>query len=311
MRFPSSLSRRRWHAVAALAGGAALALTLAACSGTAGAADNSPSSAPSAAAGAPTGAPRQPGVSGLIAAMQTDAMQVQGDGEQTTVRYTSSTTVEKTETVAASTIKVGDCVVAISGSTGAAATTVSVSQPDSSGACTGGFAGGFAGRGGGFGGNGTPPNGTLPDGTLPNGTRPSGAPADGNLPSGAPRPSRSPGGADGRGGFGGFVVGKVTAVTATQLTVSTEARGTASAGPRTVAIDSSTKVTTTVAGTTSDLAVGKCVTATGTSDTSGGFDAKALTVSPASSDGTCTTGFGGGRQGSAGANGSTGGGQNG
>jgi hypothetical protein len=70
----------------------------------------------------------------------------------------------------------------------------------------------------------------------------------------------------------------------------------------TVKLPSSTSVTQTVAGTTTDVAVGSCVTATGTTD-GGSVDAARVVVSQPV-NGSCAAGFGGfGRQ----AGGSTGG----
>jgi len=300
------------RALGVLAAAATAAVLLAGCAGS-----DSPD-----AAGARTAPPEpasgdQPlGVSGLIAAAQDGVLQVQGDDAQTSVRYTSDTTVSKTVTVDASTISVGDCVLAITGQDADAATTIRVTEASSDGTCAG-----FPGAPGG----GTPhdapemPNGApdgprpsgAPDGArpsdAPDGARPSDAP-DGARPSDAPdgaRPSDAPGPAEGgTGAFGALTIGRVTAVTATSLTVEAArlegAEASSSAATSSdVQIDADTVVSATVNGTTADVAVGVCVTATGEADTAGGFDATALVLSDPDEAGSCRTGMGfpGGRPG--------------
>jgi hypothetical protein len=62
----------------------------------------------------------------------------------------------------------------------------------------------------------------------------------------------------------------------------------------TVTVDPSTMYTTTGTGTVASLAVGKCVTAFGSTNSTGAVAATRIAVSPASSSG-CTVGFGRGR----------------
>ena len=273
------------RALGVLAAAATAAVLLAGCAGS-----DSPD-----AAGARTAPPEpasgdQPlGVSGLIAAAQDGVLQVQGDDAQTSVRYTSDTTVSKTVTVDASTISVGDCVLAITGQDADAATTIRVTEASSDGTCAG-----FPGAPGG----GTPHDAPeMPNG-APDGPRPSGAP-DGARPSDAPGPAEG-----GTGAFGALTIGRVTAVTATSLTVEAArlegAEASSSAATSSdVQIDADTVVSATVNGTTADVAVGVCVTATGEADTAGGFDATALVLSDPDEAGSCRTGMGfpGGRPG--------------
>jgi len=273
------------RALGVLAAAATAAVLLAGCAGS-----DSPD-----AAGARTAPPEpasgdQPlGVSGLIAAAQDGVLQVQGDDAQTSVRYTSDTTVSKTVTVDASTISVGDCVLAITGQDADAATTIRVTEASSDGTCAG-----FPGAPGGG-----PPHDApeMPNG-APDGPRPSGAP-DGARPSDAPGPAEG-----GTGAFGALTIGRVTAVTATSLTVEAArlegAEASSSAATSSdVQIDADTVVSATVNGTTADVAVGVCVTATGEADTAGGFDATALVLSDPDEAGSCRTGMGfpGGRPG--------------
>ncbi|WP_165310920.1 hypothetical protein [Microbacterium protaetiae] len=282
------LNRRRPVVAAAVAGGAAVLLALAGCSSTAaGAADASASPAAAAGGGQPgQNAQDRGGVSGLIAAIQDGVLQVQGDDEQTAVRYTDDTSIQRTRTVTASDIAVGDCVLAVTGPDSDAATTITVTAASDDGSCTSGFGGG------GFGGGGARPTG-APTGMPQDGSRGtmgSGMPQDGTAPSGAPTPGQS-----GAGGFGQFTSGEVTAVSADSLTVKTTSQNGSSSSEK-VSLSAETTVTATKDASSSDIAEGLCVRATGTADDKGGYDATALVLSDASSDGTCTTGAGfGGR----------------
>lgn len=274
--------------VGALAGGAAALLVLAGCSGTAAATNATPQATAGAGQNGQNDQSGRGGVSGLIAYAQDQLLQVQGDSEQTAVRYTSDTTVRKTTTVEASTIKVGDCVVAMTAQDADAATTITVTAAAADGTCSTGFGGGM---GGGQGGS---------QGGMPSGA-PSGAPGDGQgsgsggagMPSGAPNGVAPTGGPGGQGGFGQFTAGAVTAVSGSTLTVKTTAQD-GSSSTADVTIGSDTTVSATVDAALSDIKVGLCVTAMGTADDKGGYDATSLTLSDPSSDGTCSTrGFGG------------------
>ncbi|MGW8484046.1 hypothetical protein ACWGJP_13025 [Microbacterium sp. NPDC055903] len=220
------------------------------------------------------------GVSGLIAYSEDGLLQVQGDDEQTAVRYTNDTTVTKTVSVDAATIVVGDCVTIVTDEDGTTATSVTVSDAAEDGTCSLGFGGGFPG------GDGEAPTGGEGDGERQDGA-PSGMPTD--APEGA-------GGAEGTpGGFGQFISGAVTAVDEGALTVESTGFGDDAETTTTdVTVSDDTAVTGTVAATTADIATGLCVTARGEADDAGGYDATSLALSDPDDDGECGTGLGGG-----------------
>jgi hypothetical protein len=285
--------RRPLQAIAAAAGGAVVLLVLAACSGTA-TAGGSPQPSASGGQGQTQDRQGRAGVSGLIAYAKDDLLQVQGDSEQTAVRYTADTTVRRTTTVEASTIAVGDCIVAVTAQDADSATSLTVTAVEADGTCSTGFGGG-QGRGG--------QNGDQAG--MPTGA-PSGAPSDGQgggmpAPGDGVAPSGAPGSQGGQG-FGTFTSGQVTAVSGSTLTVKTTSAD-AQSSTATVALGSATTVSATVDAKTSDIAVGLCVTAMGKADDKGGYDATSLTLSDPASDGTCSSGFGLGRPGGRNGNG--------
>ena len=285
----------------------AVAGTLVACSKTSGsgaaAAANTPAPASSGSSSpSPSGSRAarglRPAAQGTIAALAATNMEVQNpQSGQVTVTFGSKTTFTETKTTTKASVVVGTCVAAMaarSASSGSAAPstpapsasrpprvtsftaeTVVITQPVN-GTCNGGFGG---------------PNG-------------SGAPGPGGPPSGA-FPSGAPSGGFGRGGFGDFAraTGKVTAVAASTMTVVGATRS--GSITYTVTVDPSTMYTATGSGTVASLAVGKCVIAFGSTDSTGAVAATRIAVSPASSSGCTTAGFGRGRFG--GASSSTGG----
>lgn len=301
-RIPISAIRLFAGATAALA----VAGTLVACSssktsGSGAAATSQPApassgSSPSSSSGARPARGVRPAAQGAIAALAATSLEVQSpQSGQVTVTFGPKTAFTQTTAAAKASVVVGTCVAAMaarSQSSGSAApstpapsaspparatsftaATVVITRP-ANGTCNGGFGG------------------------LNGSAAPSGAPS-GAFPSGAPS------GGFGRGGFGGFAAratGKVTAVTASTMTVV----GSTRSGPitYTVSVDPSTMYTATGSGTSASLAVGKCVIAFGSTDSTGAVAATRIAVSPASSSG-CTVGFGRGRPG--GASGSTGG----
>jgi hypothetical protein len=301
-RIPISAIRLFAGATAALA----VAGTLVACSssktsGSGAAATSQPApassgSSSSSSAGARPARGVRPAAQGTIAALAATSLEVQSpQSGQITVTFDPKTAFTQTTAAAKASVVVGTCVAAMaarSQSSGSAApstpapsaspparvtsftaATVVITRP-ANGTCNGGFGG------------------------LNGSAAPSGAPS-GAFPSGAPS------GGFGRGGFGGFAAratGKVTAVTASTMTVV----GSTRSGPitYTVSVDPSTMYTATGSGTSASLAVGKCVIAFGSTDSTGAVAATRIAVSPASSSG-CTVGFGRGRPG--GASGSTGG----
>jgi hypothetical protein len=248
--------------VAALAAGAFL-LTGCAASAAPAAAPTT-GSASSAPAGGQPGAGR--GVSGQIAAVSPGTLQVQGGTTQTAVTYTDSTTVTQAVSASASAVTVGECVTGITSPGAAAASSVAIT-PAVNGACAarGGFGGGAGG------------------------TRPTGAPGGG---AGGTRPS----GAPGAGGFTPPVSGLVTAVTSTDVTVSTKTQ-TGSASTGSIKLDGSTKFTTSQPATAAALVVNECVLAAGTADSAGNFAATSLAVSDPGANGCGMGGRPGGANG--------------
>jgi len=291
------------------------ALALAACgpasaSGDSGAPAAGSTPAPTGTAGAGgAGGQRQPGVNGLIAAVNGSTMQVQTRTDQTAVSWTDATTFTTVAMGALTDVTVGSCVTVLEPATSGTATGSAASapatqvtaasvevRPATNGECAAGFGGGAPGAGG------TPPAGAptgAPTGTATNGT-------------------------GGRGGadFGRrAVAGLVTAVSGDSITVRETARArgngtassTATASPTTTSVTvtttSSTTYTAQKTGAATDVAVGECASALGKADDTGAVAATAITLRPAT-NGSCTTGFGGpggGRGGSTGTATTTGG----
>jgi hypothetical protein len=277
-------------------------------SGCGGSSSGSPAGAAAPTGGQTTGAAngqggRPPGVFGLVAQISGKTLQVQSTSEQTAVIYTTSTKFTATVATTKKDVTVGSCVVVrtadATGGTGAAtptarptqsssvtATSVTITAP-TGGQCaiTAAFGGGgFRGTGGG--GTGGPGSGQI----TPGGVRPSGAPTGGARGFG--------------GGFAQMTFGKVTAVSGSGFTVAAETfagrqgsagstpttpTGTPSLTTRTVTVTTSAKTTytTTKTATASALAVGKCVSARGATDSTGSVTATSIAVTPAV-DGACT-----------------------
>ncbi len=246
------------------------------------------------------GGQRQPGVNGLIAAVNGSTMQVQTRTDQTAVSWNDATTFTTVTSAALSDVTVGTCVTvlepAASGTaTGSAtsgpATQVTAASVEVRPATNGECAGGFGGAGG--------PGGTV-GAPGAGGTRPAGA------PTGAPTGTAT----NGTGGRGGAdfarraVAGLVTAVSGDTITVqeTMRARGdgtassTATVSPTTATVTvtttSSTTYTAQKAGAAADVAVGSCASALGKADDTGAVTATSITLRPAT-NGSCTTGFGG------------------
>jgi hypothetical protein len=262
-------THRRLAAV--LVGGLAL-LTLAACAGsgssTGGQAQAQPSRGASGQAGGQGGQYGVPGVSGLIVSLSGKTMQVRTTSGQSTVTYTSKTTVTEQKSAKATDAKVGVCATvrsadssasAGSSSTAIAAGSVSLSD-EVEGSCQGGFGGGSR------------PSG-MPSGGGAGGV-PSGQPS-GAMPSGAPR-----------GGFGG-ASGKITKVDGSTLTIE-QTRGTDKTSV-TVTLTGDTTYTKQAKTDTDAIAKGKCVFARGKSDSTGALSATALRLS-AATNGECQLG---------------------
>jgi hypothetical protein len=296
IRVPRATSATRALPYAGLA--VLTALALAACgpasaSGDSGAPVAGSTPAPTGTAGAGgAGGQRQPGVNGLIAAVNGSTMQVQTRTDQTAVSWTDATRFTTVATAALTDVTVGSCVTVLEPATSGTATGSAASapatqvtaasvevRPATNGECAAGFGGGAPGAGG------APPAGAptgAPTGTATNGT-------------------------GGRGGadFGRrAVAGLVTAVSGDTITVQETARArgngtassTATASPTTTSVTVTTTSSTTYmaqkTGAATDVAVGECASALGKADDTGSVAATAITLRPAT-NGSCTTGFGG------------------
>lgn len=258
----------------------ALTLVVGGC-GSSGAASSAPGSgntpgsadrSRSGQAGGPFGGPggfRTPGASGLIAAISERTAQVQGRSAQTAVTWNARTTFSAERATTASAVRMGACVVAMPAGSGSPTGTATVRPTPASpvvaatvrivdsGNCTG-----FRGRG------------------RPGFTTRS---APGDAPSGVP------GGFRGFGaGFGAGAVGKVTRTGANGFTVSSDFGG--STRPVTVTTTSATRYTETVPSGAAAVKVGQCMSAQGSTDSTGAVTASRVMVS-APVDGSCTGGF--------------------
>lgn len=207
-----------------------------------------------------------PGAFGKVAAVADHVAQVQGMQGQVAVSWTAATTFTKDVGAALSDVKVGTCVLVLptdqstSGNssggntppTAVTAASVRITQP------TGGSCSPTRGPGGG-------------DGPQVQGAPPSGAPQGGQRPQ-----VRGLGGA----------AGKVTAVSATGFTVASALPGGSSTTAVTVTVGATTTYTTTAQGAASDVKVGVCVQAQGSTDDTGAVTATRIAIS-APQDGQC------------------------
>lgn len=259
-----------------LAVGALLAVTIGACGGKGPASNTTATTSPTT-SGTGTGS-RFPGATGEVAAINGNSMEVQNQQTgQVTVSWTSSTVFTKTVSVAGSSIVAGDCITA-TGSTASGtlvATSVTISQPDSSGSCNRALGPGGGGFGSRF------QRGSTPPSSIPNRTLPAGA-----------------------ANFA-FASGKVTSVSPTSLVVlgfsssGFGRRGTTGTTPPTsvpatdvtVDVNPSTRYTQTQPADAAALAVNDCVSAVGPSDDTGAITAKTVRITPMGPNG-CSTGLG-------------------
>jgi hypothetical protein len=257
--------------------------------------------------------PSAPFARGTLTGMSGSTLQVQGRAGTTAVVVNGSTVYEQTKAATMSDVAAGDCIRAVgtgSTSTGIQATTVALSKPQGKAGCNAAAANGFPGGRNGARANGQGGNGRFGDGT---GRPPGTFQGNGQTP--------AAGGANGATPTANFgaAFGTVKSVSADKITVKAQIpNGPATAGaaagqttattngntkkPRittqnvAVTVDSSTALTQTVRATVKDLAVGSCVTATGSVDSVGTVTAKNVTVSQPE-NGSCTAfgnGFGGG-----------------
>lgn len=218
------------------------------------------------------------GASGQIAAVDGRTLQVQSDTSgQVAVTYTGTTALTEQVSADPRDIAVGDCVAVGSADATSAGSPVAAATVRITTASRGSCSTGFGGAGG----------------PMPSGGPPSGMPTD--VPSGTPSgmPSGLPqdGGAAGRGG----TFGKVTALAADGFTVeqtaSPDPGATSASGATevTVTVSADTTVTATAATTATALKVGRCVIATGDSDSTGAVTATSIMVSD-KVDGACALG---------------------
>jgi hypothetical protein len=272
-------------------------------------------------AGAATTPVRPTAASGTLAALSGTSIEVQNPTSgQVTVSWSPTTTFSQTVTVPASTLAVGDCVTATGpaptsksktkSKTGTIkATTISISHPSASGACSGfggtGLGGAGVGGGTGFGGTGT--GGAGGAGTF--------RPPSGTFPKGGSAARRT------AGAFGGVAFGKVTSISGNVLVVvgttpkftapakgktagKTKSKTATTAKPKLVTTTSkvtyatSTTFSQTMPASAAALVVGQCVTALGPAGDTGAIVATTITVRPAPATGCVSfaggAGFAGG-----------------
>jgi len=254
---------------------AGTALLIAACGSTATGVSTSPGSGQT---GGPQGAGRR-GTAGELAKIDNNTLILNTQAGDITVQITPTTPVQKTSTGTVADIASGSCIVAVSqkdASGALTAQTVRVSSKQN-GTCTFGRPGG--------GGPSGPGNGR---------------PADGS--------KASPGAqAPGRNSNVVFAAGEVTAVNGTAVSVQPAAGGAA----QTITVPTTVRVSRAAPAAISDLAVGQCVQAGGSKDSSGTVKATNLNIVPPGPAGCFTGGGLGGRRGGngAGGGGAGGGGQ--
>ena len=204
---------------------------------------------------------RPPGVSGAITGVDGTTISVQSASATSKVQISSATSLTRSVSASLADVSVGSCVLArstpgASGSGTQAVSTVAISAPGADGTCsaaTGGMRG-APGAGG-------------------------SAPGGGGAPSGR------------QGGFTPPVQGSVTAVSGSTVTVQPPS-GASSSAQSSFVVDSATTYTRSEAATSSDLTVGECVVASGTTAASGAVDARTVAISAQGPNG-CTAGFGG------------------
>lgn len=221
---------------------------------------------------------RFPGANGQVAAVSGSTAQVQSQlSGQVAVTWTGSTSFTKQVSTTLAAVRTGVCVMveptsasASSASPGAMPTTVTAAHvritAKTNGSCTPTFRGGGTGpQTQGNGAQGLPPGGAAPEGGT------------------------VPGGGTGRTQFRGFgAFGEVTAVSGTGFTVATTVpNGSSTSTTRvTVTVAKSTTYTTTAKGSATDVKVGVCLRAEGTTDNTGAVTARTIAVSP-STGGQC------------------------
>jgi hypothetical protein len=213
----------------------------------------------------PQGAPdsRIPGANGKVAAVDGITAQVQGADGQVAVTWTGSTTFTKEVAAALADVKVSSCVIVrpagepASGSTPDTEITAASVRivPNADGSCVMRAPGGPSGPG---------EQGGSDGGPQLDGTPPSDAPGGGGRPQ-----VRTIGGA----------VGEVTGVSSTGFTVDSVTPASDGKTSVTVTVGTDTTYTATAAGAASDVKVGVCLAATGTTDETGAVTAETVNLS--------------------------------
>lgn len=276
-------------ASSAAAGALVLAAVLAACgggsSGRAAVSQSTTTIQPGGNAGRTGGGSFQ-GASGTVAAITGSSMEVQNPTSgQTTVDWTGSTTFDHTVTLTAAALTAGSCATVTGTSSNGTITarSVTIAPAATSGGCTNGFAGARRAFPGG-------PPGTRPTGTAPNGDGPTGAGTGGR--------GRS------RGAGGSFAAGKVVSSSPTSLVLLGTSFAGFGGGARsstppttsaptdiTVTLTPSTTFTEMQPTTSTSLAVGDCVVATGPADSTGAVTARTIRITSTGGQ-TCSVGSG-------------------
>ena len=204
----------------------------------------------------PSGNPRRGGTAGELVRITGSSLLLNTQSGDVGVTLGGTTPVTKTRTGTLVDITAGSCIIATGQKDAAGALTASAVRlsPKQNGTCTGGF-GGPGGPGG------------APDASA------------------SPRPNRTP-----RPGVTPPAVarGEVTNVVGTAVTL-TDQNG----APLTVTVPTTVQVAVSQVITSSQLAVGDCVLATGPKDSKGAVTARSVNVVPPGPSG-CFTGGGGG-----------------
>jgi hypothetical protein len=277
--------------IALAAAALALALAAAACGGggpTKSAASSSTTSTPT--AGSTPDRLRAPGVFGSVAEVVASGsyMEVQGTNGQTTVSWTSTTRFDQLEAATEADLAPGRCVTVLGANTAGTltATSVTITSPSPAGTCP---TGALGGPGGAFGfGGGSGVAGGSSGGSSPGSAGPG---------TGGTRRTRAP---------GSFASGQVVSLSGDSLVIlghsgsgfrraagagSSTTATTTPATDLTITLTSSTTYTQDVTLAPSDLAVGDCVVATGSTASNGSVTARRIRVTSTGGQ-SCTAGFG-------------------
>ena len=229
-------------------------IVAAACGNAASASNSGTAASPSPGGGA---AAFRNGTAGQLVQINGQTLIITGPNGDTTVTYSTTTSISKTSTATLADITAGTCIVATGTKDASGAVTAATVRlaPKTAAGCAASFGPG-------------PGAGATP------------------RPSSSPRPT--PSGLANRA----IVTGEVTAASGTSVTILTTANGS-----QTITVPTTAVVTRNFSVTSADLQTGECVRATGPKDAAGTVAATSLTISPAGPSGTCATGFGGGGRG--------------